>query len=77
MKIAIMASFPAKGNVNVDASHGCKHREKEKANAEAEAEAEAEAKAEAEEESELANCVFASWREEINEFPVNSEEEID
>ena len=75
MKIAIMASFPAKGNVNVDASHGCKHREKEKANAEAEAEAEA--KAEAEEESELANCVFASWREEINEFPVNSEEEID
>ena len=64
MKIAIMASFPAKGNVNVDASHGCKHREKEKANAEAEAEAEA--KAEAEEESELANCVFASLREEIN-----------
>ena len=69
MKIAIMASFPAKGNVNVDASHGCKHREK--------AEAKAKAEAEDEEESELANCVFASWREEINEFPVNSEEEID
>jgi hypothetical protein len=60
MKIAIMASFPAKGNVNVDAGHGCKHREKEKAKAKAKA------KAEDEEESEIANCVFASLREEIN-----------
>ena len=42
MKIAIMASFPAKGNVYVDAGHGCKHREK--------AEEEAKAKAKAEEE---------------------------
>ena len=31
MKIAIMTSFPAKGNVYVDAGHGCKHREKAEA----------------------------------------------
>jgi len=40
MKIAIMTSFPAKGNVYVEAGHGCKHREKAEAKAKAKAEEE-------------------------------------
>jgi uncharacterized protein (DUF1786 family) len=46
MKIAIMTSLPAEGNVYVDAGHGCKHREKVEAEEEAKAEAKAEVKAE-------------------------------
>ena len=38
MKVAIMASFSAKRNMDVNTCHGCKHREKVKAKAEDKAE---------------------------------------